>query len=594
MDDDSVQGDAAAAPPRRALSDISNLRSPRGGKRAGAGRPSSAEAKERKAKTARAVHTSAAERAAMAADHAALINPRGRSLTSGERRMVLALLLSLRLHLNHTATQAVDRVVEWLRVSNNTVYAVWHHWKEERCVGEPMEGVRGGAAASHPNHTSHLTPEQTATLQQTLFAAQQKAKHCSTSLLINELKSKHGIEVRKWTVCRWLRRLGYRWAQSRAVGKMTQQARAARVRAFIQEYAAALQQEKDGKVVVVYTDESFCHTGHHSRRGWFAETNEVQRATGKGKRLILLHAMTRGGLLTKRNAAGVPHPASANVTEAAFNAELVFEGLNIAEDYHKSVNADVFMSWVEHRLIPAYKSLYGNKPMALVLDNAPYHHARPAGWQNPNQMSKLELATWLVDLGVKDVQVERDGQMRTFGLASLFAPRSGKYAPRVEEMRRFMKQHLAAHPHLNRTRLQEVFAQHGYKLIFTPPYTPQVQPIELVWAHVKNYVARQTHAGTDQKALQALVRQGFYGDASTGHEAVGAALCDRLLACCHRWIDAFIAADEDLDGSVMALQVAGEESADLCDDVEEGEEEEQQQEDDAEEEPAEDNQSDEE
>ena len=40
----------------------------------------------------------------------------------------------------------------------------------------------------------------------------------------------------------------------------------------------------------------------------------------------------------------------------------------------------------------------------------------------------------------------------------------------------------------------------GYQLIYTPTYTPTVQPIEMVWAYVKNYVARQYENGTAQKS----------------------------------------------------------------------------------------------
>ena len=28
----------------------------------------------------------------------------------------------------------------------------------------------------------------------------------------------------------------------------------------------------------------------------------------------------------------------------------------------------------------------------------------------------------------------------------------------------------------------------GWRCIFTPPYSPKLQPIELFWAHAKNYV----------------------------------------------------------------------------------------------------------
>ena len=184
-------------------------------------------------------------------------------------------------------------------------------------------------------------------------------------------------------------------------------------------------------------------------------------------------------------------------------------------------------------------------------------------------MSKLEIASWLVDKGFTKIDIIRENTKRTFGLASLFAPRSGKYSPSLDEMKSVMKAYLVQHPELSRTRLQHIFDHHGYELIFTPPYTPQVQPIELVWAHVKNYVARQTDATTNGEQLRELVRKGFHGDSENDHEAVDAPLSQRLLRHCHQWMNTFIEGDEDLSGDVMNLIVDGEPHVDLFDDEEE-------------------------
>ncbi|GMF63950.1 unnamed protein product [Phytophthora fragariaefolia] len=37
---------------------------------------------------------------------------------------------------------------------------------------------------------------------------------------------------------------------------------------------------------------------------------------------------------------------------------------------------------------------------------------------------------------------------------------------------------------------QRIAANHGHYLLYTPPYHPELQPIELVWGLVKNRIAR--------------------------------------------------------------------------------------------------------
>jgi transposase len=174
----------------------------------------------------------------MVVQHRSLANQRGRTLTAGENRTVLALLLALQLHEGKKHTEAVETVASWLGSSTKTIAAVWHRWQEEGSVPQPLEQHRGAAAQSHPWRRSLLNAEQTATLQLALYSAQHKGKHCSSSLL--KKQSDHGLVVSSRTVRRWLNKLGYRWGRSRCIGTMTKAARAKRVRAFLREYAAAL------------------------------------------------------------------------------------------------------------------------------------------------------------------------------------------------------------------------------------------------------------------------------------------------------------------------------------------------------------------
>src|SRR5687768_9420472 len=101
---------------------------------------------------------------------------------------------------------------------------------------------------------------------------------------------------------------------------MKPQAKAARIRQFIFEYAAALSEEEAGTAVIVYMDESYIHSHHATKKGWFHPNNRDVIGASDGKRLIILHAMTDNGLLA------VPDTVASNwLSEPALTAELVFE-----------------------------------------------------------------------------------------------------------------------------------------------------------------------------------------------------------------------------------------------------------------------------
>ena len=45
-------------------------------------------------------------------------------------------------------------------------------------------------------------------------------------------------------------------------------------------------------------------------------------------------------------------------------------------DYHDNMNSDMFMKWVQEKLVTIFKLKYPGKKMTLVADNVPYHHKR--------------------------------------------------------------------------------------------------------------------------------------------------------------------------------------------------------------------------
>ena len=102
-----------------------------------------------------------------------------------------------------------------------------------------------------------------------------------------------------------------------------------------------------------------------------------------GKRICIVHAITKDGPLTTRDVSGVPHYGDhfvkarggkslkpRTMEEGEHTAEYLFVG-NTKGDYHESMNSQNFDEWVQQRLVPTFEAKYPGKKTILVLDNAP-------------------------------------------------------------------------------------------------------------------------------------------------------------------------------------------------------------------------------
>ncbi|CAN0285249.1 unnamed protein product, partial [Ectocarpus fasciculatus] len=232
-------------------------------------------------------------------------------------------------------------------------------------------------------------------------------------------------------------------------------------------------------------------------------------------------------------------------------------------DYHKNMDADTFMKWMEHRLVPAFKRRYPDKQMILVMDNAAYHHGMPEGWAAPLQSSKkANLATLrelqenqldLVAEEVYGINVSRDGEIKGFALP-LDGQEFAHYpaGPSKPELQRATFRLLETKaPEKLMTRAERFFKDNdlGY-LLFTPPYCPALQPIELFWAYGKNYVAANNIQKGNLEDVHRLLLEGFYG---MGEEKTNETV-RKMVSKSLTFVNEYIEQDEVLSGSYDNLQ----------------------------------------
>jgi transposase len=392
---------------------------------------------------------------------------------------------------------------------------------------------------SHPHHPfySELGPSLKA--QQLIHSELHDVKlnnvfeSCST--LCSELREQLGVVVSKSTMHRWLHALGYQYGKKHFVNQPSSY-RNALIRSYIYKYAKALQEQEDGTAIIVYMDESYVHAHHCSTKLWFSFSSPTRndvRGDNRGKRIIIMHAMTKDGMLEVE---GV-EPSNI-LTELYHSCALIFnevcvDGVTPA-DYHDTINGDKFIGWIQQRLLPTFKKLYPGKKMYLVLDNAKYHHHRGPDWFSPSAKKKGQLADFLRQRQVKSITV--DGG-RVIPASRFSGDARGKTGgPTMEQLKKAVKEHIAAHPDINTTVPQQLFEDAGYELLYTPPYVSELQPIELIWAFTKGLVARQSHRSRSVHTATVQTRKAM--------DEVTAELCRKEIAHCHKWMEEFMQSEE--------------------------------------------------
>ena len=465
----------------------------------------------------------------------------------GKSRPPSATALSL-LHIadqvdqGHSFDTSVKATAAVEKTSPRTLRAAVKLWKEKEEIPVPSTEHRGRGNSAHPLHATNTVeygPSLPAELLMHELVQKQKEEGISitSATIAAELRSRLAITVHRSTVRRWLHLLGYSWRHKRYVGGMKPQAKNVRIRQFILEYAAALAEETAGRAIVVYMDESFIHTHLARKYGWLRKNDRDVIGDDDGKRLIILHAMTDSGLLT------VPNEIASNwLNEPALTAELVFEEVledgQDGSDYHNTMTGPKFVAWLRNRLLPTFAHLYPGKKMFLVLDNAAYHKPRDESWvSNSKAQNKHELAHLLMDLGVQELTTVGPSPRRV--PAHLFEAKVSAGGPSKDDLLAAVQAWLDAHPDHNRTVVEQLMTDAGHTLVCTPPFCPEVQPIELLWAAVKRYVAdRSTHNRSITEARQ---------QTEEGFEKITSMFCNNVVKHCHDWIDGFLQTPEAED-----------------------------------------------
>ena len=207
----------------------------------------------------------------------------------------------------------------------------------------------------------------------------------------------------------------------------------------------------------VYLDESYVNKNHSNDFIWYSgeEGAFVQKPTGKGERLIIMNAITKDGW--------VP------------GAKLIFKSNRKTGDYHGQMNFELFAKWFKEMLMP---NIPDNS--VIVMDNASYHNILSSCSAPTPTCSKSKIRNWLEKNNISC----RDDCLK---------------AEMVEILRK-----IAPAPSY---AIDEIASDYGHDIIRTPPYHPELQPIETCWGVVKNHIAR--NCDFTMKNLTKQLENGF-------------------------------------------------------------------------------------
>ncbi len=209
---------------------------------------------------------------------------------------------------------------------------------------------------------------------------------------------------------------------------------------------------KDTVLPEVYLDESYVNKNHSNDFVWYYDDDGpwIQKPTGKGERLIIMNAITKDGWVS--------------------GAKVTFKSTRKTGDYHVQMNQEMFTKWFREKLLP-------NIPARslIIMDNASYHNVlSPVSAPTPS-CKKEKIRSWL----------ERNHfPIKNDCLKAELVEILTKVGPQPTYV------------------LDEIASEQGHEVLRTPPYHPELQPIETCWGIVKNEIARNCDFTMDNLILQ--------------------------------------------------------------------------------------------
>jgi len=350
----------------------------------------------------------------------------------------------------------VGHISEILNVGKRSIETVLANYKKFGIVSvEKVTAARGKPPLKvHGNLITQIRSQ--------IRTSNMSGQHVSIRNLHSWIKDELKTEIPLMTLWRTLLRIGmiYGDSKSRAVLKEQDYVINAR-RKYLRQKIQNRNRDGSLKRPEVYLDETYLNKNHSSNKTWFEMDDGpwVNKPSGKGPRLIILHAITNNGWVK--------------------GANQVFQAKACTGDYHGQMNHDNFSRWFTNQLIPNIP-----RNSLIIMDNAKYHNVLADNTFPTPSSRKHELMTWLTNSHPDNELLKESNVLKS-------------------ELYELCKK-LAPAPTFSLDKLAE---KRGHNILRTPQYHCELQPIEGCWAVVKNYCRR--HCDFSMAGLRENLKSGF-------------------------------------------------------------------------------------
>jgi hypothetical protein len=136
-------------------------------------------------------------------------------------------------------------------------------------------------------------------------------------------------------------------------------------------------------------------------------------------------------------------------------------------------------------------------------------------------------------------QITTQGDRPRVILAHQYGATIGQGGPSKADLLAAVNKWLEEHPDHNQSVVEQLLGDAKHAIIYTPPFCPEVQPIELLWSKVKRFVAdRATHNRSITETRQ---------QTEEAFEAITCSFCINIIKHTHDWMDDFIQNGDSTD-----------------------------------------------